>query len=215
MKFNDKVLAFISRWVVSVTTLPGEYRVDYGYESMPQTLRVYKESKTQDKTKAETIFAPSKKAYLDDDILEKEVFDTLNTLKEKVDREHLSKKVARIVNCAKDNLKEAGYDTSVLDIKCDDTTKWVTIRATATDGPRTFTAEKMVTYEQVLQLCDPVSGLVGIMGELIGLAEGSIGDDMEPAEAINIINHMLNFTLLSPWQKEALGVAVKALKEKL
>lgn len=215
MKFNDKVLAFIGRWLISVSMLPNNYKVDYGYQSMPQTLRVYKKPKNPNETMAQSIFAPSKEAYLDDDVLEKEVFDALNKLKEKVDREYVCKKVAKIVNRAKEFLKEDGYDTSMLNVKCNDTVNWVVIQATASDGPRKFKADRIVTYEEVLKFCDPVDALVTIMGDLIEKAEGKIGDDMEPAEAINIITDMLDSSQLLPWQKEALDVAVKTMTEKI
>lgn len=215
MTYNEKVTAFIKRWLDKVQTKSGKYAVAYAYTSQPQKLTLYKAYCSYNETMAESIFAPSKEAYLDDDVLEKEVLDTLNELKEKVDRWHASKKVARIVNLAEDFLKEDGYDTSGLDIKRNDTNKWVTIRATATDGPRNFVAEKMVTYEQVLKFCDPVDVLVTIMSDLIEKAESHIGDDMETAEAIIIIKNMLEFSQLLPWQKEALDVIVKKLEKKL
>lgn len=212
MTYNEKVLAFINRWLDKVQTKSGKYAVAYAYKNIPQKLTLYKAYCSYNETMAESIFAPSKEAYLDDDVFEKELFDTLNELKEKVDRWHASKKVRRIVDLAKDFLKEDGYDTSVLDIRCDDTTKWVTIQATATDGPRNFVAEKMAAYEQVLKFCDPVDALVTIMGDLIEMAENKIGDGMEPAEAINIIKSMMESSQLLPWQKEALGVAVKTME---
>lgn len=215
MTYNEKVSAFIGKWLNNVRTKPGDYAVGYVYKSNPQKLTLYKAYCSYNETMAETIFAPSKEAYLDDDVLEKEVFDTLNELKEKVDRWHASKKVNRIVDLAKDFLKEDGYDTSVLDIKCDDTTKRVTIQATAADGPRKFITEKMMTYEEVLKFCDPVDALVTIMSDLIEKAEEMIGNDMEPAEAISIIKSMLESSQLLPWQKDALGVAVKTMKEKM
>lgn len=215
MTYSEKVTAFIKRWLDKVQTKSGKYAVAYAYTDNPQKLTLYKAYNCSNETMAESVLATSRKAYLDDDVLEKEVFDALDKLKEKVDRWHASKKVNRIVNLAKDLLKEDGYDTSVLDIKCDDTAEWVQIKATATDGPRNFVAEKMVTYDEVLKLSDPVSGLVGIMGELIGLAEGSIGDDMEPAEAINIMKYMLESSQLLPLQKDALSVAVKTMEEKM
>jgi hypothetical protein len=216
MTYNEKAFAFIGKWLDRVQTKPGEYAVGYAYntyKSNPQKLTLYKAYCSYNETMAESIFAPSKEAHLDDNVLEKELFDTLNELKEKVDHWHASKKVNRIVDLAKDFLKEDGYDTSVLNIRLDDTAKWVTIRATATDGPRKFVVEKVVTYEEVLKLCDPVDALVTIMGDLIEKAESKIGDDMETAEAIIIIKNMLEFSQLLPWQKEALDVIVKTMEE--
>lgn len=212
MTYNEKVLAFIKRWLDKVQTKPGKYAVAYAYMGNPQKLTLYKAYCSPNETMSESVLATSLEAYLDDDVLEKEVFDTLNDLKEEVDRWHASKKVAKIVRLAVDFLKEDGYDTSGLYIRRNNTTKWVTIQATATDGPRNFVAEKMVTYEQVLKFCDPVDALVTIMSDLIKKAEGKIGDDMEPAEAINIITNMLDSSQLLPWQKEALGVAIKTMK---
>lgn len=215
MKYNEKVLAFIGKWLNDVQTKPGGYAIAYDYKHDPQKLTFYRAYKSYNETMAESVFAPSWEAYLDDDVLEKEVTDALNKLKEKVDRWHACKKVNRIVNLAKDFLKEDGYDTSVLDIKCDDTVKWIQIKATATDGPRNFVAEKMVTYDEVLKFCDPVDALVTIMGDLIEMAEGSIGDDMKPAEAISIMKNMLESSQLLPWQKDALSVVIKAMEEKM
>jgi hypothetical protein len=213
MTYNEKVTAFIKRWLDKVQTKSGKYAVAYAYMGNPQKLTLYKAYCSYNETMAESVLATSQKAYFDDDVLEKEVFDTLYKLKEKVDRWHASKKVNRIVDLAKDFLKEDGYDTSVLDIRLDDTAKWVTMRATATDGPRKFVAENIVAYEEVLKLCDPVDALVTIMGDLIEEAESHIGDDMETAEAIVIIKNMLEFSQLLPWQKEALDVIVKTMKE--
>lgn len=89
MKHSEKVLAFIGKWLNDVQTKPGGYAIAYDYKHNPQKLTFYRAYKSYNETMAESIFAPSWEAYLDDDVLEKEVTDALNKLKEKVDRWHV------------------------------------------------------------------------------------------------------------------------------